>query len=97
MFGRVFEVVAKPKIGMDPEKFIWPGKHNVGRSAHLYRKDGTKRTPAELWWPTIPAHPNCMCLWSLRRKITNLAGKRAEAILAGLRKDRYERYAKVPA
>jgi hypothetical protein len=95
MFGRVFEVVAKPKIGMDPEKFIWPGKHNVGRSAHLYRKDGTKRTAAELWWPCIPAHPNCACLWSLRRKITNLAGKRAEAILAGLRKERYERYSKV--
>ena len=89
MFGRVFTVVSKPKPGMDPEKFVWPGKHNVGRSAHLFRRDGTKRGPNELWHPCIPLHPNCMCLWSLRRKITNAAGKNAANILAGLRAKRY--------
>jgi hypothetical protein len=89
MFGRTFTIVAKPKPGMDPEKFIWPGKHNVGRSMHLHRRDGTKRGPEELWIPCIPAHPHCMCLWSIRRKLTNAAGKKAEEFLAGIRKKRY--------
>ena len=94
MFGRAFRVVSKMKPGMDPEKFIAPGTHNVGRSAHLFRRDGTKRGPEELWIPCIPAHPNCMCLWSLRRVLTNASAKHAEGILAGLRKDRFDRYAK---
>jgi hypothetical protein len=88
-FGRVFQIVSKMKPGMDPEKVIAPGRNNVGRSAHLYRRDGTKRGPEELWIPCIPLHPNCCCLWSIRRKLTNQAGKNAEAILAGLRKKRY--------
>jgi hypothetical protein len=94
MFGRAFRVVAKPLPGMDPDKFIWPGKHNVGRSAHLYRRDGTKRGPEELWIPCIPAHPNCMCLWSLRRVLTSTAAKNAEKVLAALHKERFDRYAK---
>jgi hypothetical protein len=95
MFGRVFWVVPRFKVGMNPQDVIWPGKHNVGRSPSLYRKDGTMRTPAELWWPCIPAHPNCMCLWSLRRRLKTSAAKQAEGILSGLRKARFDRYSKV--
>ena len=94
MFGRVFTVVPKMLPGMDHEKFIAPGANNVGRSPHLFRRDGTKRTPAELYIPCIPLHPSCMCLWSLRRKMTSLAARNAEKVLAGLRKDRFDRYAK---
>jgi hypothetical protein len=35
-----------------------------------------------------------MCLWSLRRVLTSAAAKNAEGILAGLRKARFDRYAK---
>lgn len=60
MNGRRFKVLAKPDPAQG-DSAVWPGKSNVGRAAALFTKDGTKRTPDELWWPACPAHPNCAC------------------------------------
>jgi hypothetical protein len=56
--------------------FVWVAKTNIGRSRYSLRLDGTKREPAELWHPCIPAHPHCRCRW--RRLIPSV-----EAIQAG--------------
>jgi hypothetical protein len=68
--NQVFEIVPADAPNKNSKTQVWPGKTNVGRSAHLYRKDGSKREPDELWHPCIPAHPNCCCQWTVRRKLT---------------------------
>lgn len=69
--GRRFRII-DPKDAMksDGKSEIWHGKSNIGRSSSLHKKDGTKRTPAELWWPSLPAHPHCICQWTLVRSKT---------------------------
>jgi hypothetical protein len=87
--GRVLRVVPADHPSPDGATMIWPGKTNVGRSASLHRKDGTKRGPDELWWPCLPAHPNCACVWTLRRVVKSAAAKKAQDALAALRAKRY--------
>jgi len=66
--GKRFKIIASAKAEQSTGKNeIWYGKSNVGRSSSLYKKDGTKRTAAELWWICLPAHPHCICQWTLVR------------------------------
>ncbi len=68
MAGRRFRVVPADASRKDGDTQIWVGKSNVGRSAHRWsRKEQRFRDRDEMWWPTIPAHPNCGCTWVLRR------------------------------
>lgn len=62
--GRRFRLV-DIKDFKDGKAEVFVGKNNVGRSSSLHKKDGTKRTQEELWWPAIPAHPSCCCQWTL--------------------------------
>jgi hypothetical protein len=70
MYGRSFKIVSADKEPKDGDKEVWPGKSNIGRSVSLFTKDGRKREKGELWWPCIPAHPNCCCSWSIRKTVT---------------------------
>jgi hypothetical protein len=70
MYGRSFKIVAADKADKNGDKEVWPGKTNIGRSVSLYTREGRKREKGELWWPCIPAHPNCCCSWSIRRTVT---------------------------
>jgi hypothetical protein len=68
MGGRRFRMVAPDAARKDGDTQVWVGKSNVGRSAHRWsRKEERFRERDEMWWPTIPAHPNCGCTWVLRR------------------------------
>ena len=88
MNGRTFRIVPADHPGKDGQTMVWPGKNNVGRSMHLHRRDGTLRGPDELWWPCIPGHPNCACVWAIRRIPTSATAKRAASQLAALRASR---------
>ncbi len=60
--GRRFRVVDPDKPDKDGAREIWVGKNNIGRSAHRWsRKEQRARVAAEMWWPALPAHPNCAC------------------------------------
>ena len=66
--GREFEVVPADAPHPFPDKTIWEGKTNVGRSASL-RKRGpgglVERGPGELWWPAAGVqHPHCRGSWT---------------------------------
>lgn len=87
--GTVLRIVAADAPSKDGRTQVWPGKNNVGRSAHPFRKDGTRRGPDELWWPCIPAHPNCACGWLVRRVLSSLAAKNADAMLSAIRAQRF--------
>jgi len=87
--GQAFRVVPADAPRKDPATDVWPGKSNVGRSAHLYRKDGTKRGPEELWVPCQPLHPSCACVWTIRRVLKSNAAKKADEMLAALRAKRF--------
>ena len=64
---RSFRVVAPDDPRRNGETDIWVGKDNIGRSAHRYStKLGRYRERVEMWWPCVPAHPNCACLLTLR-------------------------------
>lgn len=64
---RRFRVVSADDPAKNGETDIWPGKNNIGRSAHRYStKQGRFRDRAEMWWPCTPVHPNCACLLTLR-------------------------------
>jgi hypothetical protein len=89
MAGRVFKVL-KPGEKGDPWTTIAAGRNNVGRSASPRTKDGRVRTPEELWIPSIPAHPNCMCGWILRRVAKTKAGKAAAALFRDKQAERYK-------
>lgn len=79
--GRRFKLIdPKDQLKADGQNAIWVGKSNVGRASSLYRKDGTKRTPAELWWICIPAHPLCCCQWTLVRAKKPAAPKAPVAV-----------------
>ena len=67
MYRRVFEIVSADSPNKNGQKQVWPGKNNIGRSSAPLKKDGTKRKENELWWPCIPAHPNCCCSWEIRK------------------------------
>lgn len=88
--GTVLKVVPADAPNLDGRTMVWPGKHNVGRSAHPTRRDGTRRTPDEMWWPCLPAHPNCACVWTLRRVLVSAAAKRAAEQLAAIRARKFE-------
>lgn len=90
MNGRTFRVVRADSPVKDPDTDVWPGKTNVGRSASLHRRDGSKRTKEELWQPAQPAHPLCMCSWAIRRRLTTSAGKNAAAKLAAIQAARFK-------
>lgn len=79
--GLVLQIVRQDHPNKNGETMVWPGKHNVGRSAHPFTKDGIKRTPSELWWPTIPAHPLCCCVWTIRRIVRSAVAKKAQGAL----------------
>lgn len=65
---RRFKVIdPEDQLKYSGQNEVWSGKTNFGRSSSLYTKDGVKRTEAQLWWPTLPAHPNCQCQWTLVR------------------------------
>lgn len=65
--GRVMTVVAPDHPNKDPEKEVWIGKNNIGRSAAPKKRVGNAlvaRSPDEMWW--IPAglmHPHCRGRW----------------------------------
>ena len=85
MNHRTFQIVRADHPKLDGDKQVWPGKHNVGRSPSLHRKDGTTRTKDELWYPCQPAHPNCACVWAIRRRLVSSVAKKAAAQLAASR------------
>jgi hypothetical protein len=64
---RRFRLVDPAKKDKEGQAEIWVGKSNIGRSSSKRKKDGTLRTEAELWWPCLPAHPNCVCQWTVVR------------------------------
>jgi len=49
------------------ENFVWVGKNNGGRSSKLYKltKNGDfiPRLRHEIYFPTLPLHQNCRCMW----------------------------------
>lgn len=94
MNGRTFRVVASDAEGKDGQTQVWAGKNNIGRSASLRTRDGRERVPSELWWPCIPAHPLCMCSWTVRRVAQ---GSRARAAAEDLRRKQAARYAAAAA
>jgi hypothetical protein len=65
--GVVATVVAADAPEKDPDKQIWVGKTNVGRSASPRKRVGdtlVARTPDEMWWlPAGTAHPHCRGRW----------------------------------
>jgi hypothetical protein len=65
--GKVVDVVSPDHAPKDPDKQVWVGKNNVGRSASPRRRVGgilMDRTPDEMWWmPAGPAHPHCRGTW----------------------------------
>jgi len=64
---RSFRVVAADDPKRNGDTDLWPGKNNIGRSAHRYStKLGRYRDRVEMFWPCVPAHPNCACLLTLR-------------------------------
>lgn len=65
--GKRFRLVDSNAPNKDGQTQVWVGKHNVGRSSSARKKDGTLRTEDELWWPALPAHPNCVCQFTLFR------------------------------
>lgn len=77
MDGREFVVVRPDKKFKDPQKEIWVGKTNVGRSASPMRRVNgalVPRDPSELWWPAAGTfHPHCRGRWITVRKV-NLSG-----------------------
>lgn len=87
--GAVLRVVPASFPSKDGQTMVWPGKNNVGRSIHPFKKDGTPRAASELWWPCIPAHPNCACTWVVRRVLATAAAKKAAANLAAKRAATY--------
>lgn len=87
--GVVLRVVSPALVDKNGQTMVWPGKNNVGRSMHPYRKDGTPRSADELWWPCIPAHPNCACSWVVRRVLSTPAAQKAAAALAAKRAQTY--------
>lgn len=82
MQNRAFRIVRPDFPNKDSETMTWPGLNNVGRSASPTRKDGTKRTKEEMWQPCQPLHPNCCCVWAIRRRLVSSVAKKAAAILA---------------
>jgi hypothetical protein len=65
--GVVMEVVPASKDDKDPDKMIWVGKNNVGRSGSPRKRVGgelVERLPEEQWWvPAGVAHPMCRGQW----------------------------------
>lgn len=88
--GNVLKVVSADHPNLDGQTMVWPGKSNIGRSASPTRRDGTRRTPDEMWWPAIPGHPCCACVWSLRRVLVSAAAKKAAAHFAALRAEKFQ-------
>lgn len=73
--GKRFRLVDATAPNKDGDTQVWVGKNNVGRSSSPRKKDGTLRTKDELWWPSLPAHPNCVCQFTMSkvRKMPPLA------------------------
>ena len=88
--GTVLQVVPADHPNLNGRTMVWPGKHNVGRSVHPTRRDGTRRSPEEMWWPCIPAHPNCACVFAVRKKLVSSVAQRAAAALAAKRAERFQ-------
>jgi hypothetical protein len=42
-----------------------------------------------MWWPCIPAHPNCACVFAVRKKLVSSVAQRAAAALAAKRAERF--------
>lgn len=65
--GVVAEVVSPDHPNKDPDKMIWIGKNNIGRSASPRKRVGDMlipREPHEMWWlPAGLAHPHCRGRW----------------------------------
>ena len=51
MAGKVFKIVKTDNPKKNGDTDVWAGKNNVGRSMHLFTKDGRKRKKSELWQP----------------------------------------------
>jgi hypothetical protein len=64
--GKRFKLV-EPGAAKNDQTDIWVGKNNVGRSSSPRDRDGNKRTADQLWHPCLPAHPHCVCQWTLVR------------------------------
>jgi hypothetical protein len=63
-----YKLVAADAPNKNGDTQVWPGKSNIGRSAYAWsQKEKRFRTKAEIWWPTIPAHPNCGCVYTMRK------------------------------
>ena len=66
--GKRFRIIdPKNALTANDQTTVYVGKTNVGRSSSPFKKTGEKRTPAEMWHPCLPAHPNCCCQWTLVR------------------------------
>lgn len=65
--GVVAEIVSPDAPNKDPDKHIWVGKNNVGRSASPRKRVGDQLVPREadeMWWlPAGLAHPHCRGRW----------------------------------
>ncbi|EGC0267587.1 hypothetical protein H8U31_001338 [Salmonella enterica] len=65
--GVIATIVDADHPDKDPETMIWPGKNNIGRSAHPHKRVGNqfvKRSPDEMYWlPAGLAHPHCRGRW----------------------------------
>jgi hypothetical protein len=78
--GKRFRLV-EPGKATSGETQIWVGKNNVGRSSSPRDKDGNKRAVDELWYPCLPAHPHCICQWTLVR-VKKFAAPKKELVQA---------------
>lgn len=65
--GMVLTVTDPAMPDKDPDKDVWVGKTNMGRSASPRRREGSElveRPKEERWWiPAGPAHPHCRGSW----------------------------------
>lgn len=78
--GKRFKLIdPKDATEANGQTCVWPSKTNVGRSSSLRKKDGTKRSQEELWWPCLPCHPSCICQWTLvkgkKRQLASASSK----------------------
>ena len=67
--GAVMTVVDPSDPDKDPDKDVWTGKNNIGRSASPRRRQGgtlVERTPDEMWQiPSGLVHPHCRGRWTV--------------------------------
>lgn len=86
--GVVMNVVDPADPKKNPEKDVWTGKNNIGRSASPRRRQGgtlVERTPDEMWQiPSGLVHPHCRGRWVVAEVVDEEDDPEFAEILRGI-------------